>query len=44
MSAAPTLQSFIAGRWLGQHGAQALRSARISPKPWTLPAPVAWLR
>ena len=27
MSAAPTLQSFIAGRWLGQHGAQALRSA-----------------
>ena len=27
MSAAPTLQSFIAGRWIGQHGAQALRSA-----------------
>ncbi|MFJ4386224.1 phenylacetic acid degradation bifunctional protein PaaZ [Pseudomonas sp. NPDC089408] len=27
MSAAPTLQSFIAGRWLGQHGAQAMRSA-----------------
>ncbi|WP_060483400.1 phenylacetic acid degradation bifunctional protein PaaZ [Pseudomonas sp. NBRC 111119] len=27
MSAALTLQSFIAGRWLGQHGAQALRSA-----------------
>ena len=27
MSVAPTLQSFIAGRWLGQHGAQPLRSA-----------------
>lgn len=27
MSAAPTLQSFIAGRWIGQHGAQPLRSA-----------------
>ncbi|MCO7593863.1 MULTISPECIES: phenylacetic acid degradation bifunctional protein PaaZ [Pseudomonas] len=27
MSDAPTLQSFIAGRWIGQHGAQALRSA-----------------
>ena len=27
MSAAPTLQSFIAGRWLGQHAAQSLRSA-----------------
>src|SRR5262249_55930950 len=27
MSDAPTLQSFIAGRWLGRHGAQALRSA-----------------
>ena len=27
MPDAPTLQSFIAGRWLGQHGAQALRSA-----------------
>jgi oxepin-CoA hydrolase/3-oxo-5,6-dehydrosuberyl-CoA semialdehyde dehydrogenase len=27
MPAAPTLQSFIAGRWIGQHGAQALRSA-----------------
>lgn len=27
MSAAPTLQSFIAGRWIGQHGAQSLRSA-----------------
>ncbi|MDU9392943.1 phenylacetic acid degradation bifunctional protein PaaZ [Pseudomonas sp. zfem002] len=27
MSAAPTLQSFIAGRWIGQHGSQALRSA-----------------
>jgi oxepin-CoA hydrolase/3-oxo-5,6-dehydrosuberyl-CoA semialdehyde dehydrogenase len=24
---APTLQSFIAGRWIGQHGAQVLRSA-----------------
>lgn len=23
----PTLQSFIAGRWIGQHGAQTLRSA-----------------
>ena len=27
MSAAPTLQSFIAGRWIGQHGATPLRSA-----------------
>ncbi|PTT98258.1 phenylacetic acid degradation bifunctional protein PaaZ, partial [Pseudomonas sp. HMWF031] len=27
MSHAPTLQSFIAGRWIGQHGAQVLRSA-----------------
>lgn len=27
MSHAPTLQSFIGGRWIGQHGAQALRSA-----------------
>ncbi|MEE1926016.1 phenylacetic acid degradation bifunctional protein PaaZ [Pseudomonas sp. 148P] len=27
MSAAPTLQSFIAGRWIGQHGAQSLHSA-----------------
>ncbi|MDH4584365.1 phenylacetic acid degradation bifunctional protein PaaZ [Pseudomonas sp. BN415] len=27
MSNAPTLQSFIAGRWIGQQGAQALRSA-----------------
>jgi len=27
MSAAPTLQSFIAGRWIGQHAAQSLRSA-----------------
>lgn len=27
MSNAPTLQSFIGGRWIGQHGAQVLRSA-----------------
>jgi len=27
MNNAPTLQSFIGGRWIGQHGAQALRSA-----------------
>ncbi|WP_061237234.1 phenylacetic acid degradation bifunctional protein PaaZ [Ectopseudomonas composti] len=27
MSNAPTLQSFIGGRWIGQHGAQLLRSA-----------------
>ncbi|MGF6691463.1 oxepin-CoA hydrolase/3-oxo-5,6-dehydrosuberyl-CoA semialdehyde dehydrogenase [Metapseudomonas resinovorans] len=27
MTQATTLQSFIAGRWIGQHGAQALRSA-----------------
>lgn len=27
MSKAPTLQSFIGGRWIGQHGAQVLRSA-----------------
>ncbi|MGL5522968.1 MAG: phenylacetic acid degradation bifunctional protein PaaZ [Aeromonas veronii] len=27
MSHAPTLQSFIAGRWIGQYGIQALRSA-----------------
>ncbi|MFC4860970.1 phenylacetic acid degradation bifunctional protein PaaZ [Pseudomonas sp. JS3066] len=27
MSNAPTLQSFIGGRWIGQQGAQALRSA-----------------
>ncbi|MEB3083061.1 phenylacetic acid degradation bifunctional protein PaaZ [Pseudomonas aeruginosa] len=27
MSHAPTLQSFIGGRWIGQQGAQALRSA-----------------
>ena len=27
MPHAPTLQSFIAGRWIGQHGAQVLRSA-----------------
>ena len=27
MSNTPTLQSFIGGRWIGQHGAQALRSA-----------------
>ncbi|MNZ19961.1 Bifunctional protein PaaZ [compost metagenome] len=27
MSHAPTLQSFIAGRWIGQQGAQAMRSA-----------------
>ncbi|WP_437880668.1 phenylacetic acid degradation bifunctional protein PaaZ [Pseudomonas sp. LRF_L74] len=27
MSNAPTLQSFIGGRWIGQHGASALRSA-----------------
>ena len=27
MSHAPTLQSFIAGRWIGQQGAQILRSA-----------------
>ena len=27
MSHAPTLQSFLAGRWIGQHGAQILRSA-----------------
>jgi oxepin-CoA hydrolase/3-oxo-5,6-dehydrosuberyl-CoA semialdehyde dehydrogenase len=27
MSHAPTLQSFIGGRWIGQHGAQPLRSA-----------------
>ncbi|MDH4565397.1 phenylacetic acid degradation bifunctional protein PaaZ [Pseudomonas sp. BN414] len=27
MSNAPTLQSFIGGRWIGQHGSQALRSA-----------------
>ncbi|CAD5108926.1 phenylacetic acid degradation bifunctional protein PaaZ [Zestomonas carbonaria] len=27
MSHVPTLQSFIAGRWIGQHGAQALNSA-----------------
>ncbi|MBO3274728.1 phenylacetic acid degradation bifunctional protein PaaZ [Pseudomonas schmalbachii] len=27
MSNTPTLQSFIAGRWIGSHGAQALRSA-----------------
>lgn len=27
MSNAPTLQSFISGRWIGQHGAQVLRSA-----------------
>ncbi len=27
MAQAPILQSFIGGRWVGQHGAQALRSA-----------------
>ncbi|WP_444436262.1 phenylacetic acid degradation bifunctional protein PaaZ [Pseudomonas sp. A6] len=27
MAQEPTLQSFIGGRWIGQHGAQALRSA-----------------
>lgn len=27
MSNAPTLQSFIGGRWIGQHGAQVLHSA-----------------
>ncbi|MDH4871885.1 phenylacetic acid degradation bifunctional protein PaaZ [Pseudomonas sp. BN515] len=27
MSNAPTLQSFIGGRWIGQHGSQGLRSA-----------------
>ncbi|MBA4243870.1 MAG: phenylacetic acid degradation bifunctional protein PaaZ [Pseudomonas sp.] len=27
MSNAPTLQSFIGGRWIGQHGASTLRSA-----------------
>ncbi|MCY1270153.1 Bifunctional protein PaaZ [compost metagenome] len=27
MSTTPTLQSFIAGRWIGSHGAQTLRSA-----------------
>ncbi len=27
MPQAPTLQSFIAGRWFGQHPAQSLRSA-----------------
>ena len=27
MPHAPTLQSFIAGRWIGQQGAQVLRSA-----------------
>ncbi|BAP44249.1 aldehyde dehydrogenase [Pseudomonas sp. StFLB209] len=27
MSNAPTLQSFIAGRWIGEHGAASLRSA-----------------
>ena len=27
MTNMPTLQSFIAGRWIGQHGAQSLRSA-----------------
>ncbi|WP_159815310.1 phenylacetic acid degradation bifunctional protein PaaZ [Pseudomonas sp. 18058] len=27
MPHAPTLQSFLAGRWIGQHGAQILRSA-----------------